>query len=154
VTQQLLLLVTAAIGLPLMLLAVGVLAHAYLLARPRRAAASEGVPPALIEAMVAESVDQLLAQLRITPGALDNSPSLSPDSPSGLPLVPATSSMAVAPSMVATPLRVATSPSGANLLQAVAQLVSEGLSDRSIARRLSVGIEEVRIARAPLAGPR
>jgi hypothetical protein len=57
-----------------------------------------------------------------------------------LPPVPA---MSPAPaSMVPVP----------NLRGAMTQLLAEGLSDRSIARRLGVGIEEVRAAR--LAGSR
>jgi hypothetical protein len=151
VTLQLALAVTLLLGLPLMLLAIGVLAHAYLLARPRGGAVTQAMPPALVEAMVADSVDQLLAQLRATPATLEQLPAPAWASPA---LAAAPRSTAAPPSMLRTPLSVATSPSGANLVQAVAQLVSEGLSDRSIARRLSVGIEEVRVARAPQGGLR
>lgn len=149
-TVQLALAVTLLLGVPLLLLAIGVLAHAYLLARPRR----DATPEALVEAMVAESVDQLLAQLRA--GALDaehtseraRSSSVMPVAPPSLP------ALGAPPSAFGAPLGVAAAPFGANLAQAVAQLVGEGLSDRSIARRLSVGIEEVRVARGPERGPR
>ena len=39
-----------------------------------------------------------------------------------------------------------------DLRHVVAQLVAEGLSDRAIARRLHVGVEEVRVARTRAGG--
>jgi hypothetical protein len=139
VTLELALAVTLLIGVPLMLLAIGVLAHAYLLARPRGSSITE----AHVEAMVADSVEQLLKQLRTAPSAV------APE-PAALWAAP----IEAAPARIAVPVSTATSPSGANLARAVSQLVNEGLSDRSIARRLSVGIDEVRVARTALRGGR
>jgi hypothetical protein len=145
VTLQLALAVTLLLGLPLLLLAIGVLAHAYVLARPRGRSVTEGH----VEAMVAASVEQLLVQLRSAPP--QGAPSLE-----GAPasLWTAAAPVEFVPARVSVPLAGAITPSGANLAQAVAQLVNEGLSDRSIARRLSVGIDEVRIARAAQGGGR
>ena len=133
------------IGLPILLLAVGVLAHAYYLARPRAAAKTDH----LIEELVAQSVEQLLAQLQAEPRPrAPQAPMALQAARQDMPLAPAGSAPvhpmhsfaalnAPAPSFLPAP----------NLRMAVVQLLSEGLSDRSIARRLGIGIEEVRAAR-------
>ncbi len=141
------------VGLPLMLLAVGVLAHAYYVARPRSAARTDR----LIEDLIAESMDQLLAELRATSGRVEGSrPAPLPPLTVAPPAAHAFSALGTgdAPSMArAAALPAASLPTRAashaplDLRGAVAQLLTEGLSDRSIARRLGVGIEEVRAAR-------
>jgi hypothetical protein len=137
------------VGLPLVLLALGVLAHAYYVARPRNAARADR----LIEELVAESVDQLIEQLRATTATTTTAGHRSMAAPPAL--VPAHAFSALpAPALVMAP---APSPAPSmvpvpNVRGAMTQLLAEGLSDRSIARRLGVGIEEVRAAR--LAGSR
>ena len=148
------------IGLPVMLLAVGVLAHAYYVARPRNAARTDR----MIEDLIAESMDQLIAELRATSSRVEGSP---PSALPPLPPLPALTPLAAArpstapitPALTHTfsalgpaPARAAQQPMAStlaplNLRGAVSQLLAEGLSDRSIARRLGVGIEEVRAAR-------
>ena len=123
------------VGLPVLLLALGVLAHAYYVARPRNAQRADQ----LIEELVADSVEQLIARLR----TLDP-PATRPAEPSvALPRPPHAFAALLPP---VAPLALA-APPAANLRAAVLQLLTEGLSDRSIARRLGVGIEEVRAAR-------
>ncbi len=134
------------VGLPLLLLALGVLVHAYYVARPRNAARADR----LIEELVADSVDQLIAQLRapepapLPPhvafrAALQAAPDLTrPVTPHASHRFGALDDRSVPP---------ATSAPMPHLGMAVAQLLTEGLSDRSIARRLGIGIEEVRAAR-------
>jgi hypothetical protein len=148
VTLQLALGVTLLVGLPVLLLAIGVLAHARMLARQR----TPGPGDELVETMVAEAVEQLLVQLRgsgfdgIRPAsaAMANTPPRMMTSMAATP--PRAGVTASRPPV--PPAALATVPSGANLVYAVSQLVAEGLSDRSIARRLSVGVDEVRVARA------
>lgn len=141
------------VGLPLMLLAVGVLAHAYYVARPRSAARTDR----MIEDLIAESMDQLIAELRATTSRVEGSaPVPMPQLAVAAPTAHSFSALAPAdvPSMSRTgaPARAtlqsaATTLAPLNLRGAVSQLLAEGLSDRSIARRLGVGIEEVRAAR-------
>lgn len=135
------------IGLPILLLAVGVLALAYYVARPRAAAKTDR----LIEELVAESVEQLLAQLQAPPPRrAAQAPMTLQAALQALPPAPAAPA-ATRPlhSFGALEAATATPPflPAPNLRLAVAQLLSEGLSDRSIARRLGIGIEEVRAAR-------
>lgn len=149
------------IGLPLMLLAIGVLAHAYYIARPRNAARTDR----MIEDLIAESMDQLIAELRATSARVEGATAAPMPQLTMAPVPSAqlahqsahtfsaldSGMLPAAPSRAALPARAALQ-SGAtlppmNLSVAVAQLLAEGLSDRSIARRLSVGIEEVRAAR-------
>ncbi|MSP21508.1 MAG: hypothetical protein EXR66_00525 [Dehalococcoidia bacterium] len=84
------------------------------------------VNEAHVEAMVAESVEQLLTQLRRTPP-----PQASPQlEHTAAPLWALAPQFEPAPVRMSVPITTATSPSGANLVRAVAQLVNEGLSDR------------------------
>ena len=153
-TLQLALGVTLLLGLPLLLLAIGVLAHVYLLFHPREGAMRDE----LVEAMVAESVEQLLTQLR-GGAAFDGTPVPRTQTSmlQGTRAISTTAPLRAPAGVVrpfGQPATVAPSPSGANLVYAVSQLVAEGLSDRSIARRLSVGVDEVRVARAARGGSR
>ncbi len=151
------------VGLPVLLLALGVLAHAYYIARPRSLQRTNQ----MLEELVAESLDQLIAEIRATAPAPERNaqprlaqpvearmdprleprlePRLAPASgPHGFSAMAPTTAHAFS-AMSAAPMAAA---SGApSLRHAVGQLLSEGLSDRTIARRLGVGIEEVRAAR-------
>lgn len=140
------------VGLPVMLLALGVLAHAYYIARPRSVARTDR----LIEDLIAESMDQLIAELRATSSRVDAShtPPRSQSTPTTIAhsfsaLAPAAAPLPATPSVGTRPQSLTSAPTfgAVNLRGAVGQLLAEGLSDRSIARRLGVGIEEVRAAR-------
>lgn len=133
------------VGLPVLLLGVGILACAYYVIRPRTLAKTDR----LIEELVAESLDQLIAQLREVQ-------TLSVPHATSMSLAPARAA-SIVPESSALPVSEADAPAiaphafgflqGPSLALAVRQLFGEGLSDRSIARRLGVGIEEVRAAR-------
>lgn len=133
------------VGLPLLLLGAGVLACAYYVIRPRTLAKTDR----LIEELVADSLDQLVAQLREAqppPVARAASMSLAPA------MAVSRQPESAAPSFTDMPASAVATPAlpflqGPTLSMAVHQLLNEGLSDRSIARRLAVGIEEVRAAR-------
>lgn len=169
-----LLLLSISIGVPLMLLALGVLYHAYVL----------GQQPAIlddlddhVQALATESADALLIDLQETVEhmqgqlatqrqslagllsednrrmhALATAPALAtasaePEMPqaSGAPVEQPRTAAAPRKPRAAMDDRRSSSPNP--LSAAVSQLVSEGLSDRAIARRLHIGLEEVRMAR-------
>ncbi len=146
---------TLLVGLPLMLLAIGVLAHAYLLARRPRLDPTDRALEALVtdsgEDLIAElrdSVQDIKSQLARQRGTLERlladpgGGELSAAAPPATAPLPATAAAGYAPPAVAA----------TDLRHVVAQLVAEGLSDRAIARRLHIGVEEVRIARARAGG--
>lgn len=136
------------IGVPVLLLALGLLLNAYLLARRQRvdpadraleALATESVDELVIE--LARSVEDIKGQLEHQREALGSLLSETARAAAGTP-APVAAPVAVpvaVPDMASTP--------GGDLRHAVDQLVAEGLSDRSIARRLRIGLEEVRMAR-------
>ncbi len=153
-----LLLVSLAIGIPLMLLALGVLYHAYVLGQqPVPVAEDEDELDAHVQALATESSEQLLASMQQMmqqmQGQLSNqrtslerllsdsaSPRLAPVAPSGLRAAP----QSAGPPAGEHPSQ----PAAANDLRVqVRELATEGLSDRAIARQLGIGLEEVRIAR-------
>lgn len=128
------------IGVPVLLLALGLLLNAYLLARRQRvnpadraldALATESVDELVIE--LARSVEEIKGQLQHQREALGGLLSETARAATGAPAPVAASAVAATP--------------GGDLRLAVDQLVAEGLSDRSIARRLRIGLEEVRMAR-------
>jgi len=157
---------TLLVGLPLVLLAAGVLWQAYLLATRPTEPATDPTDAAL-RAMATASVDDLLLEIqraidelqgqvssqRRTIEGLLNAPSLAPmpaavekaapAPPAAPPAPPTAAATPVAHARPATPERVPTS-----LHLQLDQLLAEGLSDRAIARRLQVGLEEVRMARS------
>ena len=174
-------LLSVAIGLPLMLLALGVLYHAYVLGR--QPAVMDDLD-AHVEALATESADALLVDLQETVERMQAQLARQRDSLAGLlseevrrprtpAMAPAMSASMAAPALPSAPAhqrapmaaggyvenpRATSAPRRAleetprpaaplTMGNAVAQLVSEGLSDRAIARRLRVGLEEVRIAR-------
>ena len=151
-------LLSIGVGAPILLLALGVLYHAYVLANQPAApdqlmehVASAAIEPA--EELVAELQDamhEIRGQLGSQRRALSNLLSAAPQAQQ------ATQAPALAPAAGA-PMPVSSSPGmtddvapGApteSLTGVVGRLVAEGLSDRAIARRIRIGLEEVRIAR-------
>lgn len=180
------LLLSVSIGVPLLLLAVGVLYHAYVLGRQQPADVDD--LGATVEALATESTDALLIDLRDAVEHMQTQLARQRESLAGLlsddgrgPRSPLSPAMAAAPAMSAAPAAMPRTampmtdrdpepeaplaagsfihntrmgPSaqaplarGGSLTSAVAELVTEGLSDRAIARQLHIGLEEVRMAR-------
>lgn len=152
------LMISLAIAVPLLLVAAALGFNAYLMLRgPRRGAA-----PGSLEALATESMDQLMLELQRSvgeikgqlagqratlSGLLSDGPGAvlaSPQSQVVAPVVPLGSSPPAEPQV---PPGVPARPAASELQTAIAGLVAEGLSDRAIARRLSIGMEEVRLAR-------
>jgi hypothetical protein len=152
VTLSTALALTLLIGLPLMLLSLGVLAHAYVLAT--RAAAAPALDPTdrALRSMATASMDDLILELQRSIEDLKGQMAGQRRSLEGLLARPvpaaATAAVGSAPAAVTAaagnvpPARV---PSQLDL--DINELIAEGLSDRAIARRLRVGLEEVRMAR-------
>ncbi len=156
-------LLSIGVGAPILLLALGVLYHAYVLAnqpatpdRLMEDVASAAIEPA--EALVTELQDamhEIRGQLGSQRHALSN-------------LLSAASSQSTAEAPVLAPASGAPLPVGPSpdimddvtpgapaegLTGLVRRLVAEGLSDRAIARRMRIGLEEVRIARSRIGSP-
>ncbi|MEE8336850.1 MAG: hypothetical protein V3R95_02185 [Dehalococcoidia bacterium] len=159
-----------AVGIPLLILGVGLLLNAYLLiGRSRR------VTPATdsLDALATQSMDKLLIELQrsvgeirgqlasqratlaalLSDGAAANGASAQAPPPRAAqgaqgaaiaspPVIPAETQPLIA-GVEAAAVAVASQ----ELHSMVGRLVAEGLSDRAIARRLSIGMEEVRLAR-------
>jgi DNA-binding NarL/FixJ family response regulator len=153
------LLVTLAVGVPLMLLALGVLYHAYLLSRQPQdfleshvdALATESAEELLIA--LQETVDEMQAQLASQRDALAGMLS---DAPPVFATALASASsfdrpMAAGDYVEQSAEMAARTPPTAHAMPSVrsriAELADGGLSDRAIARELHIGLEEVRIAR-------
>ncbi|MEE8421789.1 MAG: hypothetical protein V3S31_03320 [Dehalococcoidia bacterium] len=150
--------VSLAIAVPLLLVAAALGLNAYLVLRRPRAAAA----PGSLDALATESMDQLLLELQRSVGEIkgqlagqratlagllsgDPAPVLiSPQLQAVAPVVPQGSSPPAEPQMAPA---AAARPAASELQASIARLVAEGLSDRAIARRLSIGMEEVRLAR-------
>lgn len=165
-------LVSVAIGLPLMLLAIGVLYHAYLASRSEmqdaldshvRGLATESTEDLLVS--LQDAVDQMREQLahqrQSLAGLLSDQRALLSGSPDGSLTLAAGEQVTQTSRLVGgrggavqplAPVQLSRAAPrqgrGHDLRQQVLDLVSEGLSDRAIARELHVGLEEVRIARA------
>jgi DNA-binding NarL/FixJ family response regulator len=155
------LLLSISIGLPILLLALGVFYHARVIARPATIIDTLG---AQVETMaVTDHTEELLAELQNSMHAIRQQLSqqrqslsgmLSNDAPRprGIPAMEA-SLRATAPAATATTVagRMIEAQQnidpGTELRVSVTRLVSEGLSDRAIARQLRIGLEEVRMAR-------
>lgn len=149
--------VSLAIAVPLLLVAAALGFNAYLILRRPRAAA-----PGSLDALATESMDQLLLELQRSVGEIKgqlagqratlagllsdgSAPALiSTQLPAVAPVVPQGSSPPAEPQMAPA---AAARPAASELQTSIARLVTEGLSDRAIARRLSIGMEEVRLAR-------
>jgi len=185
------LMLSVSIGVPLMLLALGVLYHAYVLGRQQSTDFDD--LGAHVEALATESTDALLIDLRDAVEHMQSQLSRQRESLAGLlsetrsstptfatsmaaasmaGAMPSTPAPAAAPAPRVAPVaaqidvaplaeprmaagsyvanaRMADAPitPTGSLTSAVAELVSEGLSDRAIARQLHIGLEEVRMAR-------
>lgn len=164
------LLVTLALGVPLMLLALGVLYHAYLFSQQPADTLEEHVDSLATESAeellftLQEAVDEMQSQLANQREALAGmlsdrtQPAFATVAP--LSFDPATyaghagnAAMAwdepdlptAAGEFVANP-QDARGPNS-NIRGRIGRLADDGMSDRAIARELHIGLEEVRIAR-------
>lgn len=144
------LLVSIAVGVPLMLIALGVLYHAYLFGRQPVDALDEHVDSLATESAeellftLQEAVDQMQTQLahqRDTLASMFSDRSLA-----GRDLRPA---LALDRPMAAGEFvqQMATPDAPMDIRDRIANLAEDGMSDRAIARELRIGLEEVRIAR-------
>lgn len=151
------LLLSIAIGVPLMLLALGVLYHAHLLANQQSSDLDAhveqlAVNPDEVLRGLQHSMQQVRGDLTrqraalrqmMSEAAREPMPVLEPALVSGAPVMPSPIQEPV-PVVAELPL----DRTSGELRSAVSELAAEGLSDRSIARRLRIGLEEVRLARA------
>src|SRR5690606_2799862 len=145
-------LVTIAIGVPLMLLALGVLYYAYLFGRQ---------PLDLLEchvdALATESAEDLLVALQDAVDEMQTQLAQQREALAGMlseqrsPVLAAAGGHAGDLPMAAgeyveqaPPQEV---PALSGMRAQIARLAEAGMSDRSIARELHIGLEEVRIAR-------
>lgn len=141
------LVITLVVGLPLMLLAGGVLANVYVMTCRQPAAPALDPTDVALRAMATESADDLVVELQRSIEDLKGQMAGQRRTLEGLlsrpAAAPAVAMASAGAGPVPAPARV---PS--NLDLAVNELLAEGLSDRAIARRLQVGLEEVSMARA------
>ncbi|MPZ98541.1 MAG: hypothetical protein GEU80_04225 [Dehalococcoidia bacterium] len=159
------LLVRIAIGMPVLLLAIGVLYHAWVIRQQQAVGSLEDH----VRASATSSSDELVGELhravrdmqgqlgrqRESLGSLLSEGAQRPRrepvpaaAPAAAPAMPAHLEAMIAATEAAAPM---TAP--VDMRASVRQLVAEGLSDRAIARRLRVGLEEVRLARARVGSP-
>jgi hypothetical protein len=151
------LLLSIAIGVPLMLLALGVLYHAHLLANRQSSDLNAHVeqlvtnPDEVLQGLQ-QSMQQVRGDLTRQRAALrqmmsdtERAPVMAPEPAmvSGAPMMPIP-----VPEPTPMPPELPLDRTSGELRTAVSELAAEGLSDRAIARRLRIGLEEVRLARA------
>lgn len=151
------LLISIALGVPLMLLALGVLYHAYILSKQpidlETHVEQLATDPNEVMRGLQRSMNDIRGELTRQRSSLremlsDAQPATATADP--MAPQPPTPMPGVMPEMAPpepTPMLPIDRTSG-ELRSAVRDLAAEGLSDRSIARRLRVGLEEVRLARA------
>jgi len=152
------LLITLTLGVPLMLLALGVLYHAYLYSRQPMDVLEQHVDSLATESAedllfaLQEAVDEMQAQLAYQRETLAGmlSEKLQPAFAAVAPLAPDMS--AFEPNEVDRPAAAGefvprASVATTGVRGQIARLAEDGLSDRAIARELHIGLEEVRIAR-------
>ena len=151
------LLVSIAIGVPLMLLALGVLYHAYLLGRQPvdldthvQQLASD---PSEVMRGLQRSMNDIRGELTRQRASLRDMLS-DPQPATAATAASAPAAMAEPTAPIPLPPILPIDRTAGELRGAVHDLAAEGLSDRSIARRLRIGLEEVRLARASGGGPR
>lgn len=157
------LLLSIAIGVPLMLLALGVLYHAHLLANQQSSDLDAhveqlAVNPDEVLRGLQHSMQQVRGDLTRQRAALRQMMSEAAREPapelamaSGAPVMPIaepTPTPTPMPEPVSMVPALPLDRTSGELRSAVSELAAEGLSDRSIARRLRIGLEEVRLARA------
>jgi hypothetical protein len=159
------LLISIAIGVPLMLLAMGVLYHAYILSKQPLDLDAHveqlATDPTEVMRGLQRSMNDIRGELTRQRASLremlsDAQPAVAaretsaPAASTPTSIMTSTAPVAPAPApapMHAMPAMPIDRTSG-ELRAAVRDLAAEGLSDRSIARRLRIGLEEVRLARA------
>jgi hypothetical protein len=154
------LLLSIGIGLPLLLLAAGVVYHAHVLGRQQPAAGRDALADH-VQSLATESTDELLAHLELmieqVQGQLvtqrrslerllteQHAPTALRAEPSAYERVAAGQFMPQQFPAHTTPMM---EPAPGDLRGQIRLLAAEGNSDRAIARRLGIGLEEVRIAR-------
>lgn len=156
------LLISIAIGVPLMLLALGVLYHAYLLGRQPADLDTHveqlATDPDEVMRGLQRSMNDIRGELTRQRSSLremlsDAQPAAETAAPAATPAMAPTPMPEPAPAMAPAPALPIDRTAG-ELRAAVHDLAAEGLSDRSIARRLRIGLEEVRLARASGGGSR
>lgn len=154
------LLVTLAVGVPLMLLALGVLYHAYLLSRQ-----PQDFLESHVDALATESAEELLLALQETVDEMQHQLASQREALAGMlsgePRPTFATALAgasyfdrpmAAGDFVEQPAEIAeqvmpVSRGMTSTRTRIADLSEDGLSDRAIARELHIGLEEVRIAR-------
>ena len=145
------LLITLALGVPLMLIALGVLYHAYLYSQQPMETLEQHVDSLATESAedllfaLQEAVDEMQSQLAYQRDTLAGMLSDRPQQAFATvaPLSLDTDDEAVRPAAAGEFVpRAMTGVRGE-----IARLAEDGLSDRAIARELHIGLEEVRIAR-------
>lgn len=145
------LLITLALGVPLMLLALGVLYHAYLFSRQPLDLLDERV-----ESLATESAEELLMTLQMAVEEMQGQMAHQRETLAGMLSEPRPAfAMAALSDIHGEDLPLAAGEfveqshqdGPQDMRSRVARLAEEGLSDRAIARQLHVGLEEVRIAR-------
>lgn len=154
------LLITLTIGIPMMLLALGVLYHAYLFSRQPMDLLEEHVDSLATESAedllftLQEAVDEMQAQLANQREALAGMLSERPQAafatvaPLSLDAGPEDTFASMDDDLPSAAGEfVPRSPAMTGVRSQIARLADEGLSDRAIARELHIGLEEVRIAR-------
>jgi len=157
------LVVSLVVGIPLMLLALGVLYHAYILGRQPLdlleghvdTLATESAEELLValQDAVDDMQSQLVSQRETLAGMLsDQRPALAFAGNSRLAeqpraagdFIPQLTDVSQPESLSGS---VRSMRGGSDIRSRIAALAEDGLSDRAIARELQVGLEEVRIAR-------
>lgn len=146
------LLITLALGVPLMLIALGVLYHAYLYSQQPIDALEQHV-----DSLATESAEDLLFALQEAVDEMQSQLAYQRDTLAGmLSDRPQPAFATVAPLSMDTDAdgdmgRPAAAgdfvPRATGVRGEIARLAEDGLSDRAIARELHIGLEEVRIAR-------
>jgi hypothetical protein len=158
------LLITLVVGVPLMLLALGVLYHAYLFSQPPIDLLEEHVDSLATESAeellfaLQEAVDEMQAQMadqrETLAGMLSErpQPAFATVAPLSLdlddePELPTAAGEFVSRGMASDVATLQPTRSLGGVRAQIAQLAEGGMSDRAIARELHIGLEEVRIAR-------
>jgi hypothetical protein len=152
------LLLAISIGLPVLLLALGIIYHGYVISKQAML-----IDPldTHVTSLATDHADELLGDLQRSMGQIREQLTQQRQSLSGMlsdserrAPVRARAVAAAAPhyDYPATPSRIPVreriADPTADMRHTVAQLAAEGLSDRAIARQLRVGLEEVRMTRS------
>lgn len=146
------LLISLTVGIPLMLLALGVLYHAYVYSRQLQGDTIDQH----VEVLATESAEELLIALQDAVAEMRGQLASQRDTLAGMLSEPVPAFAAVAPVSIEAGAPMAagefvSASAGTRSTRTpridVAELAAQGLSDRAIAREFHIGLEEVRIAR-------